>query len=86
MRSALLLLPLSACVAAGPSGPDHAGQEAACAAVIAAHVRRPVAEVQPRWLSEANGIARVETLDGSRRHICEVDAAGRVLGYIHPDA
>ena len=81
----LTLLPLAACMeAAPPASPPHAAQEAACAAAVARHIGQPITAVQPRWLFEAGGIATVETLDGGRRHLCRVDAAGRVLGYSHP--
>lgn len=80
-----LLAPLAACMTAGaPADDPRPRQEAACAAAIAAHVGRPVAEVTARWLSEANGVASVEARDSGRRHLCSVDAAGRVLGYSHP--
>lgn len=29
---------------------------------------------------------RIEAVDGNRRHLCEVDASSRVLGYSHPGA
>ena len=76
---------LSACVPeqTAPNTP-RSTLETACAAAIAAHVNRPVAEVMPRWLSATNGIATVETLDGNRRHLCSLDASGRVIGYSHP--
>ena len=81
----LTLLPLAACMEAAPiATAPHAAQEAACAATIAQHIGQPVSAVQPRWLSEAAGIATVETLDNARRHLCRVDAGGRVLGYSHP--
>ena len=84
----LTLLPLAACMqAAPPASPPQAAQatqEAACAAAIARHIGQPVTTVQPRWLSDTGGIATVETLDNGRRHLCRVDAAGRVLGYSHP--
>lgn len=84
----LPLLVLAACVAEEPAAGAtlRARQEAACAASIAAHVRRPLAEVTPRWLSAAGGIATVETRDGNRVHLCHVDASGRVLDYQHPGA
>ena len=89
MRLLLALLPvLAACVAEGPA-PEaelRARQEAACAVVIAEHVRRPVAEVSTRWLSSAAGVATVEARDGARIHHCQVDGAARVLGYTHPGA
>jgi hypothetical protein len=81
------LLLLSACAETAPPVPDlQSRQEAACAAAIAAHVGRPESQISARWLSEQDGKAQIETLDGGRRHICEVDASGRVLGYSHPDA
>lgn len=92
MRPILLLSPLAlvACVEVDAnSGPDPATvalQEAACRTTIADHVRRPESEVAVRWLSQTDGIATVETLDGNRRHTCAVDATGRVLSYDHPDA
>lgn len=91
MRSALLVLPIAliACAEPGPEpGADTAliaAQEAACRQAIAAHVRRPEAEVIPRWLMVADGIATVETIDGNRHHLCLVDAAGQVIDYQHPD-
>ncbi|MBA4490441.1 hypothetical protein [Paracoccus sp. S1E-3] len=92
MRLALLtLLPLAACMEAAPPSPGPvptaaaaAAQEAACRAAIARHIGQPLSAVEPRWLSETGGIATVETLDNGRRHLCSVDAAGRVLGYSHP--
>ena len=83
-------LALLAACAAPPASTDDplddlpARQTAACRSVIAAHTGRPEAEVSARFLSETGGIARIETLDGSRRHLCAVDAAGRVLSYSHP--
>lgn len=70
-----------------PSAPDlRARQETACTLAIAQHIRQPPAAVTSRWLSDQGGVARVEAVDGGRRHICDVDAGGRVLGYSHPDA
>ena len=93
MRPVLLLLPLvqlAACATApvpAPAAPDlRARQEAACTATIAAHIRRPSAEVTSRWLSDAAGVATVEARDGNRLHLCQVDGSGRVLGYTHPGA
>ncbi len=81
----LALLPLAACMqTAAPQTDPRPMQEAACAATVAAHIARPLAQVHPRWLSDTAGIAQVETLDGHRRHLCQVDTAGRVLGYSHP--
>lgn len=82
----LSLLLLAACVenAAAPEADLRMRQQAACANAIATHIRRPVADVTLRWLSETNGIATVETVDGKRRHLCTVDASGRVTGYSHP--
>lgn len=91
----LLILPalslLAACAdaptatTAMPDADLRTRQAEACTAAIAAHIRRPATEIETRWLSEAGGIAQVQTLDGSRRHLCTVDAAARVLGYSHPD-
>lgn len=81
----LPLAPLAACTAAEvPAADPRSLQEAACTAAIAAHIGRPPAEVTARWLSSADGVASVEALDGNRRHLCSVDASGRVLGYSHP--
>ena len=68
------------------AGDLRARQEAACTAAIAAHIRQPETNVASRWQSEAGGVASVEAIDGNRRHLCTVDAAGRVLGYSHPGA
>ncbi|NHF74068.1 hypothetical protein [Paracoccus xiamenensis] len=90
MRAILcLILPcaLAACMEATPPPDDlRQRQETACANAIAAHVNRPTAEVRPRWLSEAGGLATVETWDGGRRHLCTVDGSARVTGYSHPPA
>jgi len=84
----LLLMTVAACDPVPDQVPDPADlrsrQEAACTAAIAAHVRRPALEVSSLWLSETEGVARVEARDGGRVHICEVNAAGQVLRYIHP--
>ena len=70
-----------------PSAPDlRARQETACTLAIADHIRQPAVAVTSRWLSEQGGVARVEAIDGGRRHLCDVDAGSRVLGYSHPDA
>ena len=90
MRPLLPLFPLAllaACaeprVAAAPD--SRAAQEAACTAAIAAHVGRPASEITSRRIGDAaNGGATVEAVDGNRRHLCEVDASARVLGYSHP--
>jgi len=85
--SALALLAGCAEQAAAPAADDlRARQEAACNATIAAHIRQPAAAVASRWLSETGGVAKVEAVDGNRRHLCDVDGRGRVLGYSHPDA
>ena len=85
----LTLAPLLACAgpevgAEAPGADPRVRQEAACTAAIAAHVGRPAAEVTSRWLSATDGVASVEARDGNRRHLCTVDAAGRVIGYSHP--
>ncbi len=87
MRRALFLLSplaLAACMEAAPAADKTLAtrQEAACAAAIADHIGGPITSV--RWLSQTDGIATVETLDGNRRHLCTVNAAGRVTGYSHP--
>ncbi|WP_134725054.1 hypothetical protein [Paracoccus luteus] len=70
-----------------PAVPDPwARQETACAAAIAAHIRRPVAEVTVRRVADTGGTATVEARDGNRLHLCRVDASGTVLGYSHPGA
>lgn len=87
MRPLLSLIPvalLAACAAELPVADLRATQEAACTAVIADHINRPVGEVRSRWLSESGGVANVEAVDGSRRHLCDVDGSGRVLRYTHP--
>ncbi|MBD9529829.1 hypothetical protein [Paracoccus sp. PAR01] len=91
MRPALILLScalLSACTEPAAAPPDdlRARQEAACTATIAAHIHRPATEITARWISQTGGIAKVETRDGNRLHLCDVDASGRVLGYTHPGA
>lgn len=91
MRSILILSALALLAGcAGQTAPAaddlRARQEAACTATIAAHIRQPAAAVASRWLSETGGVAKVEAVDGNRRHLCDVDGRGRVLGYSHPDA
>jgi len=81
----LALALLAACD--GALAPDPAlrsRQEAACRAVIAAHIGRSPGEVVAEWVSETAGVAQVAARDGNRLHICKVDDAGRVLGYTHP--
>ncbi|MFD1880907.1 hypothetical protein [Paracoccus pacificus] len=94
MRPMIALVPLAmltACVQDQPAtqpdaGPDlRAMQESACTAAIAAHIRRPVADVRSTWASTQDGVAMIEARDGNRLHLCRVDAGGRVLGYIHPN-
>lgn len=76
---------LAACAGEVPPADDlRARQVAACTSAIASHVGRPESEVSARWLSGSGGTARVETLHNGRRHLCDVDAAGRVLSYSHP--
>lgn len=86
MRLILLLSPLVllACADTGPDPVVITSQEAACRTAIADHVRRPESEVATRWLSAEGGIATIEAIDGSRRHLCLVDGAGQVLDYQHP--
>jgi hypothetical protein len=90
MRPALTLIALihlAACTGLEPSAADtRARQEAACTAVIATQVGRPPAEVASRWISDDNGVARIEARDGDRLHICDVSSSGRVLDYSHPGA
>lgn len=95
MRGTFLLalsvaMPLAACVPTegAVTSPDdlRLRQQAACSAQIAAHIRRPVAEVTSRWISETDGIATIEARDGNRPHLCRVDATGQVLGFVHPGA
>lgn len=91
MRSILILSALALLAGcAGHTAPAadnlRTRQEAACTAAIAAHIRQPATAVTSRWLSEAGGVASIEAVDGNRRHLCDVDGRGRVLGYSHPDA
>lgn len=85
----ILLLALSACAESAAQSDDtlRARQEAACTATIMEHINhRPRGEVSTRWVSKQGGVARVEVRDGTRLHLCHVDATGRVLGYDHPGA
>jgi hypothetical protein len=83
----LLIVFLASCAGPARQSTDlRTRQEAACTAVIAAHVRRLEAEVASHWRSEDGDIAKIEARDGDRVHICDVDASGQVLGYIHPGA
>lgn len=88
MRVSLLFSPilLAACMQTAPQtgGELRLRQEAACVNAIAAHIRRPTAEVTVRWLSETGGISQIEALDGGRRHLCSVGADGRVISFSHP--
>lgn len=66
-------------------GPDRAAQETACDRAVAAHVGlAPDAVATALREARANGIAVFEARDGGRMHLCEVDAAGRVLRLDHP--
>ncbi len=76
----IALLPMMACTDAGVPAQPGLDAEAACAATIAAHIRQPITTISARKVGEANGITTIETVDGGRRHLCTVDAAGRVLG------
>lgn len=85
-----LIVILAACDGAPGTGsaPDEATrarQEAACTSAIAAHIGRPESEVEASWLSKTDRGSLVQTLDGNRRHLCEVTRSGQVLGYSHPD-
>lgn len=88
MRPVLMLLPLAALGACAPALPPagdlQARQEASCIAAIAAHIGQPASMVRAAWLSESGGMAEVEAIDGSRRHLCRVDGSGRVVAYTHP--
>ncbi|MBC9246390.1 hypothetical protein H4P12_06620 [Paracoccus sp. 11-3] len=98
MRPVLFLLPpglrllplvlLTACTqAAAPASSDvdiRSQQQAACTATVATHLNKSIVDITARWLSEADGIANVEAIDGDRRHLCNVDATGRVVSYSHP--
>lgn len=89
MRSVLIpiaLVTLAACAGLDSAATDsRAREEAACTAVIAAHIGRPPAEVTSRWISEAGGVAKVEARDDDRIHICDISSTGQVLGYVHPE-
>lgn len=90
----LFLLPLAfilgACEeAASPAASAderRSRQEAACTATIATHLNHSIIGITSRWLSETNGIASVEAIDGNRRHLCNVDMTGRVISYSHTPA
>lgn len=91
LPSVLLVVPLAlmtACTqAAAPAsaGADlRSQQQAACTATVATHLNKSILDITARWLSEADGIASVEAIDGNRRHLCNVDANGRVVSYSHP--
>lgn len=92
MRPLLLMLPLILVPACSERAAQVAladtdlrsRQQAACTATIAAHINRSIVDISARWLSEADGIASIEAVDGTRRHLCNVDANGRVVSYSHP--
>ncbi|MBP7003365.1 hypothetical protein [Amaricoccus sp.] len=86
-RGAALLL-LAACAgpepASEPAPPSVAGAEA-CQAAVAAHVGKPEDAVAVDWVeTRAGGVEVFAAVDGTRRHTCDVDAAGRVLRIDHP--
>jgi len=86
-RAIVACVALAACAEAPATapGPDRAAQEAACDAVVAAHVGLAPDAVATAWRETGtDGIAVFEARDGSRLHLCEVDAAGRVLRLDHP--
>ncbi len=86
MRAAAACLALAACAGApAPVGADRAAQADACHRAVAAHVGLPAEAVATVWREDgADGIAVFEARDGDRLHLCEVDAAGRVLRLAHP--
>lgn len=82
--AALLLLGACAAEPPEPAPPSAAGAEA-CQAAVAAHVGKGVDAVAVDWVeTRPDGVEVFEAVDGSRRHTCDVDAAGRVLAIDHP--
>jgi len=82
---------LAGCAAApqrsGEAQGDPAAQEAACLGAVAAHVGRPEAEVSVAVRETTpEGVSVYEARDGTRLHLCEVDARARVLRLLHPGA
>lgn len=87
-RYGLLALALAGCATPPPpASSDRSGQEAACAAAVAAHVGRPVAEVSAAWTElTAEGTAVVTVTDDARVHTCEVGDDLAVRRILHPGA
>ncbi|MBP7241436.1 hypothetical protein [Amaricoccus sp.] len=84
---------LAACAApeppapGAPAGPPNPAGAQACQAAVAAHVGKPVDAVAVDWLeTRDDAVETFEALDGTRRHTCDVDAAGQVLRIEHPEA
>lgn len=70
---------------AAETGPPSAAAAEACQAAVAAHVGKAGDAVAVAWLeTRPGGVEVFEAIDGARRHVCAVDAAGRVLGVDHP--
>lgn len=71
---------------APPAEIDHAAQEAACAAAVAAHAGLGLEAVTPEWTGVTDtGTDIVFVRHGGTLHTCEVDAGGRVLELQHPE-
>ena len=80
---------LAAC--AEQTAPPPADLAGACAAAVAAHVGRPVAELTARPGGTApDGLTVIEVTDtgqgADRTHACEVDGGARVHALRHPSA
>jgi hypothetical protein len=88
MRNLWLAVMISACtVTTTKDGPValRAGQEAACAAVVAPHEGVTVKAVTATWERVTpEGIAVVAVQSPGAVHTCEVDAALRVRAVEHP--
>ena len=69
---------------------DHGAAVAVCAAAVAAHVGKPADAVAASWVGqggEGSGVVAVTDAGAAgdeRRHLCEVDANGRVRAIRHP--
>lgn len=70
---------------AAETGPPSTAAAEACQAAVAAHVGVPGDAVAVDWIeTRPDGIEFYAAVDGSRRHVCQANAAGRVLRIDDP--
>ena len=77
---------LAGCAEPGPDPAElRAGQERACAVVVAEHVGMTVEQVTPSWQGATPEGRAIVLVDApGRPHTCEVDDGFRVYALQHP--